>query len=223
MWSKNVHSKCYGISENEKNFQKCLSKIDTRLLEHVKNTRGHLFTEQRPTLACNQKILFTQIDTMLAELDGKDPGSISVGQVPIRTFRNPAQSSGFPFRGQPRFRGQPFRGYPRPSYPRPSYQTSRPPFARNARDSGSGCIRCLEARRYDASKLHTLKECTYPRMQPASNTAGIKVLLVQDQSSSTAPASTSQTSDIGPQATNQNDPYMGNEHYDENYYGNADG
>ena len=60
-------------------------------------------------------------------------------------------------------------------------------------------------------------------MQPASNTAGMKVLLVQDQSSSTAPASTSQTSDIGPQATNQNDPYMGNEHYDENYYGNADG
>ena len=30
--------------------EKCLFKIDERLPNHVKNTRGHLFTEARPTL-----------------------------------------------------------------------------------------------------------------------------------------------------------------------------
>ena len=73
--------------------EKCLAKIDPRLPEHVKNSRGHLFNEERPTLACNQKILFSQIDTMLTELEGKE-SNIAVGQVrstrtPYRPFRPP--------------------------------------------------------------------------------------------------------------------------------------
>ena len=49
--------------------EKCLKKIDGRLLDHIKNTRGHLSTDERPTLACNQKILFGQNDLMLPKQD----------------------------------------------------------------------------------------------------------------------------------------------------------
>ena len=49
-----------------------LQKIDPRLPEHVRTSRGHLFTTNRPTLACNQQILCDQMDVMLQELDGKD-------------------------------------------------------------------------------------------------------------------------------------------------------
>ena len=118
--------------------EKCLSKIDPRLPEHVKNTRGHLFTEQRPTLACNQKIIFSQIDSMIAELDGKDSTNISVSQVRAQNQFMPRGR--FPFRGQNNYR------VPRPQF-RGSSNFNRPrrPFFRPMRPN-SGCIRCMEAR-----------------------------------------------------------------------------
>ena len=76
--------------------EKCLFKIDERLPNHIKNTRGHLFTEARPTLACNQRILFSQIDTMLAELDSKDAG---VNQMTVGQIRNNVSSYSNPQRG----------------------------------------------------------------------------------------------------------------------------
>ena len=76
------------LSPSTKNFimKTLLTKVDTRLPKHVKDTRGHLFTTERPTLACNQKILIDQIPTMLAELDKKDTvsqGNVNVGDVPV--------------------------------------------------------------------------------------------------------------------------------------------
>ena len=35
-------------------FKEFLTKVDKRLPKHVKETRGHLFTAARPSLACNQ-------------------------------------------------------------------------------------------------------------------------------------------------------------------------
>lgn len=96
--------------------EKCLFKIDERLPNHVKNTRGHLFTEARPTLACNQRILFSQIDTMLAELDNKEsgPSQMSVGQIRSSSSSFPNQQRGANpnqqfqrFSGSPRFSNRP--------------------------------------------------------------------------------------------------------------------
>ena len=75
------------LSPATKNFitKEWLSKIDPRLPKHVRDTRGHLFTSDRPSLACNQKILCDQMTTMMAELDGKSDtqqGNVSMGYVP---------------------------------------------------------------------------------------------------------------------------------------------
>ena len=66
-----ANSKCMGktlqskevISPLAMNFlvREWLTKIDPRLPEHVRTSRGHLFTTERPTLACNQEILCDQI------------------------------------------------------------------------------------------------------------------------------------------------------------------
>ena len=162
--------------------EKCLFKIDERLPNHVKNTRGHLFNEHRPTLACNQKILFTQIDTMLAELDGKEAGAgnMSVGQI---------RNNNAPFFNQQRsdFRPQQYQ-----RFNNPQRYMNRVPIGRSFRGgrggvrptNNSGCIRCIEAGRYDASRFHALQHCPYPRSQTNRyNSPRMKVLLVQDQNS----------------------------------------
>ena len=163
--------------------EKCFQKIDPRLPDHIKNTRGHLFTDERPTLACNQKILLSQVDAMLAELDGKEPSNINVGQV-----RQPGRRPGpglvprFPYRPQP-FRGQPPFGGGRPPFRPPSRGYFRGPRANfNPQyDRNSGCYKCLEARRYDAAKFHTARDCTLSNSQrPGQNTSGMRVLFVQD-------------------------------------------
>ena len=62
-----------------------LQKIDPRLPNHVRHSHGHLFTTQRPTLACNQEILCDQIDTMLQELDSKEMSAnsqVNVSYIP---------------------------------------------------------------------------------------------------------------------------------------------
>ena len=78
--------------------EKTLHKIDPRLPDHIRNTCGHLFTEERPTLACNKTILFAQIETMLAELEG-NPTNIAVGQIraPRMMYRPRNQSFPPPF------------------------------------------------------------------------------------------------------------------------------
>ena len=78
----------------------------------------------------------------------------------------------------PRFRAA------RPPLPRSNtLQYRRPPTPGN-RLVKPGCIRCVEARRYDASRFHTVQECPYPR-QSFQPPPGMKVLLVQDTQSVT--------------------------------------
>ena len=115
--------------------------------QNTKNSKGHLFTKQRPTLACNQ------IDTMLAELNRKDE-SLSVGQIRagrFSSYRPPRPSMRMP---APRFRT-----------PRPNFRAPFAPSQRRNFPQRSGCIRCLEARRYDAARFHNLQNCPYPRAQ----------------------------------------------------------
>ena len=128
--------------------EKWLSDIDQRMPGHVQKTRGHLFTTERPTLACNQRILCDQIDTMIAELNGASntSGNVNVGFVPSHKPR----FGGTPFPVQRGLRG--FRGQGRaPTGPRqfrPAQQASH-------------CHHCLEARRYDASTTHPSNRCNW--------------------------------------------------------------
>ena len=107
--------------------EKCLPKIDPRLPKHINNSRGHLFTEECPTLSCNQKILFAQLYNMLAELDGKET-NLSVGQVSSGRYQKrpqiyqlprPNLSSGFRQQQRRSFQ-QSFRPSFRPRFLGPS-------------------------------------------------------------------------------------------------------
>ena len=129
-----------------------LLKIDPRLPNHVKSSRGHLFTTEKPTLACNQEILCDQIEIMLQELDSKDGTSnnqISVGYVQ----HGRGGRGNFRFRPNNRFQNYSIRARGRGAPPsnRPSAPGRRPP----------SCQICLEARKYDSSMGHTAESCPF--------------------------------------------------------------
>ena len=169
--------------------EKWLTDIDTRLPKHVNKTRGQLFTAERPTLACNQRILCDQIETMLAELNGASntTNNVNVGFVPAR-------KPGFAGASYPVQRGlRGFRGQGRaPSGPRQIRPASLP----------ANCTHCLEARRYDASTTHPSSRCNWmaqkvqqQRPQFRQQVPGFKVLLVP-----TTPATAGQYQQGGEQA-----------------------
>ena len=147
-----------------------LLKIDPRLPEHVRTSRGHLFTTERPTLACNQQILCDQIEVMLQELDGKESPSsnnVSVSYIPSGRGR-----AGFS-RGRP----------PRPNFSRSRGTPSNQRYPGPARRANQSCHLCLEARRYDSSITHSAPACPFPQLR-RNNTRQLqsapqfKVLLV---------------------------------------------
>ena len=170
-----------------------LQKVNPKLPEHIKNTKGHLFTADRPTLACNKAILIDLMDSMLAEIEGVDSlaaSNVSVGQIgQSRPFRGGRGGPRFPYRGQNSFRGTP-RGFPTP-------RGSRPPFPSRFQVQGrkEDCTFCVEARRFDSSKGHVSSQCPFksglatPYQQRSyqpnqQNGSGFRVLLVQDPSAS---------------------------------------
>ena len=154
------------LSPATKNFitREWLAKIDPRLPKHVNETRGHLFTAERPSLACNQKILCDQVPTMLQELDSK-PDSLSQGNVNIGYV--PAYN-----------RGQMPRGGRYINMGRGMNRGARPQLPTRQ----SGCFRCLEAtpRRYDAAKTHLVRDCPYPpqrQLQQRRNPPNFRVVM----------------------------------------------
>ena len=161
------------LSPTAKNFilKEFLTTVDTRLPKHIRDTRGHLFTAERPTLACNQKILCDQIPTMLAELNKSDnisQGNVGVGYVPIYRGRGTGGVTPRHYLGRMPFRGAPVR------YPQPGGAPARyPQPARGQPQTPGGCVRCLEAtpRRYDAAKTHVVRDCPWPRTAPQQQQA----------------------------------------------------
>ena len=168
-----------------------LSKVHPKLPDHIKNTKGHLFTTDRPTLACNKAILIDLMDSMLAEIEGID--GIAAGKVSVNQLGQPRQFRGgrggfprFPNRSQSMNRGGQGRGFPR---------GSRPPFPGRYQVQGrrEDCSHCVEARMFDSSKGHTYSNCPFrlglatPYQQSPYQTKpqpnnGMKILLVQDSS-----------------------------------------
>ena len=166
-----------------------LIKIHPKLPEHIKSTKGHLFTIERPTLACNKSILIDMMDSMLAEIENADSlaaANISVGQIgqlPYNRTRNNMQ------RGRGNYNRR-FRG-------------SRPPFPVNSiQGRPENCLYCIEAKLYDSSRTHSYANCPlrlgqagssrqYPKSQ---SNAGLRVFFVQDNQQTTQPASISDLS-----------------------------
>ena len=124
-----------------------MDKIDKRLKKRIIQTRGNLFTEQRPNLSDHQQTLCEQMEVMLTELEAKESPSINragfnpqAGRQPQAPFRqNRLQYGGFPC-------GQPF--------------TARPARGNCPYDT---FYRCYEAGRSGpASKTHLANSCPYP-------------------------------------------------------------
>ena len=172
------------LSPTTKNFimKEFLTKVNPRLPKHVRDTRGHLFTTERPTLACNVKVLCDQIPTMLKELNRADEvshGHVNVGYVPLYRGRG----NGGPKPRNNYLTRMPFRGAPQPRYP---------PAGRGQPQTLGGCVRCLEAtpRRYDAAKTHVVRDCPWPRQplqQPASRQPNFRVVMFPEGQTQMAP------------------------------------
>ena len=172
-----------------------LVKVHPRLPEHIRTTKSHLFTADRPTLACNKSILIDLMDSMLSEIENMEnmaTATVRVNQITQnrqirRNFtRPPNQFQNFQRRNMTRF-----------NPPRNQF-TPRPTPGRR-----EDCSYCIEARRFDSSKGHSYYNCPFrqgiatPYQTPrpiAPQEPGIKVLLVQD-----------------PTYTNQTDPQYGTE------------
>ena len=144
--------------------EKWLSKIDPRLPNHIYKTRGYLFTEQRPTLACNQRVLADQIDTMLNELDGNSDKEFCVNAV------NNRRGSSWKFNTYQQY-NRAHRGFSRNRTPQQQFQRTHNP---------DRCRHCLEARRYDASQTHQSNMCPWPprRSNTNNNPQNFKVMLL---------------------------------------------
>ena len=203
-----------------------LAKVHPKLPEHVKNTKGYLFTAENPTLACNKTKLIDLMDTMLQEIDNLDnlsAGNLSVGQV--RSFRG---RGGFP---PPRF---PYSNNATRGMSRPPFRGGRPPFSNSMnnrfqfRGRREDCTLCLEARRFDSSKGHETSRCpfssgwTKPYQSGGSN---FKVMLVHDQPGSLATVQPVDQMQHLP-LTAETDPYYNDHYYDpqnDPYYDSYDG
>ena len=200
------------LSPTTKNFitKEWLSKIDSRLPKHVKDTRGHLFTEERPSLACNQRILCDQIPTMLAELEKTEnvsQGNVNIAYVPIPGGRGRGRlATRGNFLGRVPFRGAPTR------FPTPR--------ARGQPSQTGGCFRCLEATpvRYDAAKTHQVRDCPWPSQQNSSRQPNFKVVLFPEgnymQQPQVATVAMGQVGQVDTSAYN----YEGEQFYAHDYY-----
>ena len=166
-----------------------LTKVHPKLPEHIKNTKGHLFTHERPTLACNKAILIDMMDSMLSEIEGIDliNSSVNVNQIGQQNISR--KRGGF---NRPPFKDSNYRGANTRSN-----RGGRPPFSTRSTippPRREECTYCAEARMYDSSKGHSYFSCPFRlglatpyQAGQSSNYAkthqpnNMKVLLVQDQ------------------------------------------
>ena len=210
-----------------------LTKVHPKLPEYIKNTKSHLFTNERPTLVCNKAILMDLMDTMLAELENLD---LQAANISINQLGQNRNISGTRGRGISRFQSRPMM---------------RGPFSGNARSRGyfppryglqgprrqEDCSYCLEARRFDSSKGHTFNNCPFrlgaatpyhsaPYGNPPSSRppfgSGMKVLLIQDPNFmdlSTGPQNQGYNQQIQSYGVHEdyNTGYTNNYSYDQNY------
>ena len=165
-----------------------LHKVHPKLPDHIKNTKGHLFTQDRPTLACNKTVLLDMMDSMLAEIECAD--TMNANSLAINLVGQPGSARG----NRANFNRQPNRGtWIRGQSSRYNRGIRAPfPVRPQVYPRREECSYCVEARMYDSSKGHSYANCPFrlglatPYQQQSRSTSGhpnnMKVLLVQDQS-----------------------------------------
>ena len=153
-----------------KNFivEKWLDTINPELKNHIRNTRGSLFTEERPSLSDNQLQLCEQMPTLLQELENNPSPSLnrtSMAPAPTTVLgTDPTTINRTGFYSQPRRNNFPLNRRPQQNLARPNqYNASRnnPMVSSCPPDT---CYRCYEAgRRGPATKTHMAAQCNLPR------------------------------------------------------------
>ena len=146
--------------------EKWLDNTHLQLKAHIMQTRGSLFTEERPNLSDNQKQICEQMEVLLQEIELKE--------------KNPSiNRTGFapPSRQQRHFT-------PRPSYP--IRAVHRPAHSGAGQTGGMAacppnmCRRCYEAGRHGpASRTHFAADCPNPDMRRSNQR--MKILFVPTQ------------------------------------------
>ena len=153
--------------------EKWLDDSNPDLKAHIVQTRGSLFTEQRPNLSDNQKQLCEQMDTLLQEIEQKqtNPTINRTGFAPPQ--RRQGQATPRPY-SQTR---PPTRQFPRQvQVPSGSGQTGRCP--------PNMCIRCYEAGRFGPASLnHFANNCRFPPNSRSNQR--VKILLVNTRDPAT--------------------------------------
>ena len=151
-----------------------LTKIHPDLPDYVMKNESHLFTADRPTLACNQQLLCDKMESMLQKIDNKD--DMSSNNVTVNNVR--ARGGGTA--GTRSFRGSRFRQSS-------SFRGRQNQQGYSSRPDKQDCYICLEAGRTDAALFHAARDCRWrfqsrsaraPQQQTRSN-PNFKVLLVQ--------------------------------------------
>ena len=202
-----VHETLTPLSENFI-VEKWLEMIDPKLKQHIAQTRGHLFTTDKPNLYDVQSQLCEQMDTMLQELSGNNTPSVG---------RTGFQSQGMPRRA-------PYHQVRRGGPPRPP-PAGAPPMAGRPQGQRVGCppdtcIRCYEAKRFGpASRNHRVVNCPFPRSnQP------MRILLVnQPQTGNQNQLPRIQEVQLQPSLLDQSQPVQSEaapeeEYQDDSYY-----
>ena len=150
--------------------EKWIDSVDPDAKEHIMQTRGNLFTEERPSLAENQQQICEQMPAILQELEAKRNGGgpLSVNRT---GFNQPGQRSGFtqpgrrpPFSRRPGFAStRPPSQHPRTQQYSSARMTSRPLCPPDT------CVRCYDAGRLGpATKNHFVAQCPHPPNRPRS-------------------------------------------------------
>ena len=137
--------------------EKWLDSIHTGLKSHIMQTRGHMFSAERPNLSDNQRQLCEQMEVLLKELEQKTDGP-SVNRTGFQPQSQRRQQGGYPPQQRVPYQARPRTVQTRvpaaPSYP-PNARTGCPP---------SMCIRCYEAGRTGAAtRTHQASTCPHPR------------------------------------------------------------
>ena len=165
-----------------------LTKVHPKLPEYIKNTKSHLFTNERPTLACNKAILMDLMDTMLAELENSE--NLQNANITVNQLGQTRNIPGARTRSMSRFQPRPFMRGIQPGHNRTNRGYIPPRFAAQGPRRQEDCSHCIVARRFDSSKGHTYNNCPFrlgmatpyanpPSWRPSQG-SGMKVLLIQD-------------------------------------------
>ena len=156
--------------------EKWLELINPSLKSHIMQTRGIMFTPERPNLSDHQRFLCDQMEILLKELEHKgDSPSVNRTGFPPQQFAR--RNFGAPHQQRPSYQPRQFTQPPRTRFRQPGQTFTS---GRNACPANT-CLRCYEAGRTGtASRTHQASSCPHPR-NPSQQRMRILLIPAQEQ------------------------------------------